>query len=156
MTDEQKITFFKDEYLLLQKFYEDFDNRLMTIKGWSATIGLAAIGAGFYQTEYLWLFAAGAALVFWTLEAVWKSFQYFYAPRLQALEKAFADNNFTGLVPFQIYSSWFEAFRPKGFQIIQRFFQGIVMFPHAIITLVGLLLFVLETSGIMHLPRRAP
>jgi hypothetical protein len=33
-----------DEYLLLQKFYEDFDARIVTIKGWSATIGMAAIG----------------------------------------------------------------------------------------------------------------
>src|SRR2546422_10117971 len=45
-----RITLLKDEYLLLQKFYEDFDARVVTIKGWSASIGIAAIGGGFYQS----------------------------------------------------------------------------------------------------------
>ena len=32
---------------MLQQFYEDFDKRILGIKGWSATIAIAAIGAGF-------------------------------------------------------------------------------------------------------------
>jgi hypothetical protein len=76
MEDAIKVSMLKDEYLLLQKFYEDFDARIVTIKGWSATIGMAAIGGGFYQTHYLWLFGAAVAVVFWLVEALWKSFQY--------------------------------------------------------------------------------
>jgi hypothetical protein len=52
MNQDTKLGFLKDEYLLLQKFYEDFDARIITIKGWSATVGLAAIGGGFFQSQY--------------------------------------------------------------------------------------------------------
>jgi len=45
MNNDTKASFLKDEYLLLQRIYEDFDQRAMTIKGWSATIAVAAIGA---------------------------------------------------------------------------------------------------------------
>jgi hypothetical protein len=68
-----KSQFLKDEYLLLQRFYEDLDGRIVTIKGWSSTIAIAAIGSGFWQSRFLWLFAAGASLVFWAIEALWKS-----------------------------------------------------------------------------------
>ena len=87
MEDATKIQLLRDEYLLLQNFYEGFDTRIITIKGWSATVGMAAIGGGFYQTHYLWLFAAAASLIFWLVEALWKSFQYMYSPRIQQLEK---------------------------------------------------------------------
>jgi hypothetical protein len=59
----------------LEKAYEDFDTRLMTIKGWAATVATAAIGLGFYQNSYLWLFAAGASVVFWYLGSIWKVYQ---------------------------------------------------------------------------------
>jgi len=78
MENATKITLLRDEYLLLQNFYENFDTRIVTIKGWSATVGMAAIGGGFYQTRYLWLFGAAASVIFWLIEALWKSFQYMY------------------------------------------------------------------------------
>jgi hypothetical protein len=92
MTPDQKrmtIELLKDEYLLLQKFYEDFDGRIVTIKGWSATIGLTAIGTGFYQSPYLWLFGAISGVVFWYIEALWMSFQYMYGPRIRVSRKHF-------------------------------------------------------------------
>jgi hypothetical protein len=52
VTNDSKAAFLRDEYLLLQKFYEDYDARVITIKGWSATIGMAAIGGGFYQSAF--------------------------------------------------------------------------------------------------------
>ena len=94
METRTKISLLKDEYLLLQKFYEDFDARIVTIKGWSATIGMVAIGGGFYQSHYLWLFASGAAVIFWLIESVWKSFQYMYGPRIQEIEEAFQKDEF--------------------------------------------------------------
>jgi hypothetical protein len=45
MESATKITLLRDEYLLLQNFYESFDTRIVTIRGWSATVGMAAIGA---------------------------------------------------------------------------------------------------------------
>ena len=70
MNADTKLQLLKDEYLLLQRIYEDFDSRALTIKGWSATVGIAAIGVGFYQSSYLWLFAAGSSAVFWFLEGL--------------------------------------------------------------------------------------
>lgn len=149
MKDESKISFLKDEYLLLQRFYEDFDGRVMTIKGWSATVAIAAIGVGFYQTEYLWLFAAAASLIFWLLETTWKSFQYMYAPRIEAIEEAFRNDDFSEIAPFQIYTSWFEVFTENGFQLFQNFRLPIVFFPHLITFVTGILLFTLKTLGLI-------
>lgn len=36
MEDKEKIPLLKDEHLLIQKTYKDFDVRLMTMKDWSA------------------------------------------------------------------------------------------------------------------------
>jgi hypothetical protein len=145
--EDIKIGLLKDEYLLLQKFYEDFDARIMTIKGWSATIGLAAIGAGVYQTPWLWLFAAGSALVFWSLEAVWKSLQYMYRPRIRAIEQAFATGEFSQIAPLQAYASWFDAFEQQGLCVFARMRMGIVAFPHAITLVIGMTLFLARLAG---------
>ncbi len=147
MQDTIKIGLLRDEYLLLQKFYEDFDGRIITIKGWSATIGMAAIGGGFYQSRYLWFFGAGAALIFWIIESLWKSFQYMYGPRIQEIEEAFRKDDFGKIVPMQVYSSWFDVLRQEGFGIWRNFCLGIVAFPHAITLAVGATLFALNCAG---------
>jgi hypothetical protein len=151
-----KIQLLKDEYLLLQKFYEDFDSRIVTIKGWSATIGIAALGAGFYQTHYLWLFATGAAIVFWLIEAVWKSFQYMYGPGIQELEQAFREDQFGKIAPLQIYTSWFEVLQREGFGLLSNLCLGIVAFPHAVTAIAGLILFLLSLKGYFPSPSKTP
>jgi len=152
---DPKVALLKDEYLMLQKFYEDFDARIMTIKGWSATVGLAAIGGGFYQSRFLWLFAAGAGLVFWSLDAVWKSFQYNYAPRIRLLEAAFRSQEFENIAPLQVYTAWFESFQPSGFAFFRHFRMGIVMFPHIVPVVAGIALFVLESAGVVNVGRQS-
>lgn len=153
MNKDTKISYLRDEYLLLQRFYEDFDARVITIKGWSATIGLAAIGGGFYQSSFLWLFAACASVVFWCVEAVWKSFQYMYAPRIDLLEEAFRTETFEKVTPFQIYTSWFQAFQQEGFRFFANMRLGIVMFPHVVTLIAGAGLFLLESLGVIGIPR---
>lgn len=153
MDQGTKITLLKDEYLLLQKFYEDFDGRIVTIKGWSATIGMAAIGGGFYQSRYLWLFSAGAAIIFWLVESLWKSFQYMYGPRIQVIEEAFRTDQFADISPMQVYSSWFDTFQENGFDVWRNFRLGIVAFPHAVVLIVGIILFALDLLGLITLPR---
>ena len=147
MDNHEKISCLKDEYFLLQNFYESFDQRLLTIKGWSATIGLAAIGVGFYQSHYLWLFAAGASLVFWLLEAMWKSYQYMHAYRISELEEAFRTERFDSIKPLQIYSSWFEAYRKYGLRVLSNFSLLGVSFPHAITFVIGAMLFIFQSIG---------
>jgi hypothetical protein len=140
--ENTRLGFLKDEYLLLQKTYEDFDLRALTIKGWSGTIGIAAIGGGFYQSRFLWLFASGAALAFWLLEALWKTFQYCYGERIQELEEVFRTGR-ADVSPFQVYGAWLISWRRS--QIHQQFFNGLIAVPHAVTFVVGLVLFLLET-----------
>ena len=134
-----KLGFLKDEYLLIQKQYEDFDTRIMTIKGWSATIGLAALGAGFQYTKYLWIFAAGIGVIFWILEAIWKSFQYNYADRIELLEEKFRTGNVDDVAPFQIYTAWMEVFQRQGYlmPVMGNMTLPLIFFPHIVPVIVG-------------------
>jgi hypothetical protein len=143
---DKKMGFLKDEYLLIQKFYEDFDARIITIKGWSATVGLAAIGGGFYYSQYLWLFAAGIGLILWILEAIWKSFQYNYAGRIVLLESAFSSGDIDNIRPFQIYTAWREAFLRRGYvaPVMRNMGLPLVFFPHIVPIVAGPILFFLN------------
>ena len=135
-----KIALLKDEYLLLLKFYEDFDARLIIIKGWSATVGLAAIGLGFqHGKREIWLFAAGAASIFWLLEGTWKTFQYSYSPRIREIEAAFKSGNFNDIVPLQTYTRWYDGWNER--RLIRNLALPIVWMPHAITVAAGILLF---------------
>ena len=145
MDENIKISLLKDEYVMLQQFYEDFDKRILGIKGWSATIAIAAIGGGLqYRIRYLWLFAAAASLVFWLLESIWKRFQYLYAPRIHKIEESFREQKFDEMDPLQIYTSWYQIFDKEGWSIFSTFRLGIVMFPHVLTLIVGTVLFALS------------
>ncbi|MDM0109218.1 hypothetical protein QTH97_30065 [Variovorax sp. J22R24] len=148
MNIDIKLGYLKDEYLLLQKLYEDYDARAITIKGWSATVGLAAIGVGFYQSRYLWLFAAGAAMVFWCLEALWKGFQYMYEPRIRLLEAAFLADDFDGIAPLQVYTAWHDEYQAKGLRVWRNMRMPLVAFPHVVTLVTGLVLFVVDAAGV--------
>jgi hypothetical protein len=139
-----KLGLLKDEYLLLQRLYEDFDGRVITIKGWSATIGLAALGTGFIYSRYLWLYAAGVGLVFWTLEAIWKSFQYNYASRILVLEQAFRKGQIESIEPLQIYTAWDKEFQDSGYAVLGNMRLPLVFFPHIVSILAGPALFLLN------------
>lgn len=108
---------------------------------------------GFIKVPFLWLFAACASLVFWAVEAVWKSFQYMYAPRIALLEEAFLTEAFDKVAPFQIYTSWFEALERNGFHFLVNMRLGIVMFPHIVTLIAGVGLFLLEMLGVVNIPR---
>lgn len=156
MDKQTKISLLKDEYLMLQQFYEDFDKRIIEIKGWSATIAIAAIGGGFIESKYLWLFAAAASLVFWLLESLWKGFQYLYADRIKELESIFNsdDQKLDSIKPLQIYTSWFESLNRHGLRISSTFTLFIVYFPHLITLITGIMLFVLESYNVINFPRK--
>ena len=90
LSDPERRAFLKDEYLLLQNQYEDFDRRSLTIKGWVASGAAAALAISF-STSYrlsilIPVFVSAIALVFWYLEAKWKLFQYALADRIRVIE----------------------------------------------------------------------
>jgi hypothetical protein len=64
---------------LLREYYEvfqivnEFDMRLLTVKGWGVTLSLAALAWGFQYAHYgLFLVAALSGLAFWLIEGVMK------------------------------------------------------------------------------------
>ena len=75
------------EYLAVQKAVSDFDQRLLTIKGWGVTLSLAALGFGFQYKSYgLFLVAAASSLAFWALEGSVKRHQMRYYLRMLQIE----------------------------------------------------------------------
>ncbi len=145
MQIEIKIELLKNEYFKLQDYYESFDSKVQTIKGWSATVSIAAITFGFsYKSEFIWLFAALTALVFWILEAKWKLFQYCYSSRIKEIESAFREDNFSSIIPMQIYSSWFKAWHSGEFRFSRILFMNIVMIPYFYTILICAVLFSLK------------
>jgi hypothetical protein len=126
LTEDQRRQYLKDEYFFLQNTYEDFDKRILTIKGWAVTSCLAGIGLGFQNTSpQLWVVSGAGALMFWLVEARWKTFQYAYGYRIRQIEGYFrGDEDKHDLVPLQIYNSWFNAYaydaRPHASQASER------------------------------------
>jgi hypothetical protein len=150
MEERDKIDLIKQEYFKLQDFYEDFDKRIHVIKGWSITVAFAGIAAGLnYKNEYLGLFAAIAALIFWVIETIWKIFQYHYKPRIEEIEAKMRSNDLNSLIPLQIYSSWFDSFRKRNFKFSQIASLSIVYIPHLPIFIIGIIFFVCQHFGII-------
>jgi len=82
--DQERRSYLRDEYLLLQTQYEDYDRRSLTINGWIASGAVAGLAISFgssYKLVYVVpLIVALMAGVFWYLEAYWKLFQYALTP----------------------------------------------------------------------------
>lgn len=80
------------EYYRLSDIVFDFDQRLVTIKGWGVTLSLFSLGAGFQQEHYgLFLVAAASGLAFWVVEGVTKIHQMRFYPRMGDIEAAAYD-----------------------------------------------------------------
>jgi len=146
---EQKLALIQQEYFKLQDFYEDFDKRIQSIKGWSLTIALGAITAGFsYKNAYLWLFAVSIALICWLFETIWKIFQYHYRRRIVEIENCMREDTLDRIIPLQIYTSWFDSFKSGTIKFFDVAFLTIVFLPYVPIILLGALLFLLQHAAL--------
>jgi hypothetical protein len=113
-SDEQRRNYLKDEYLLLQNQYEDYDKRSLTIKSWVSGGAIAALALAFNSSYKAVLFVpviVGVIVaVIWYLEAYWKLFQYALADRIRMIEAYFRNDPdilIKDMSPFQIYHWWF-------------------------------------------------
>lgn len=145
METSDKIELLKAEYFKLQDFYESFDSKIQTIKGWSVTISIAAITFGFTnKNEYIWLFASFSALVFWIMEAKWKAFQYYHHGRIAEIENAFKNDNYDILKPLQISKAFVYYSKNHPIKTLSIMFRNWVLIPY-LYTIVGcLVLFALQ------------
>lgn len=157
------LSFLKDEYILLQNQYEDFDKRSLTIKGWIASGSVAALSISLGQNiktpELVPVFVIIISLVFWYLETKWKMFQYALSYRIRIIEAHFRNDPdviVKSPAPFQIYHSWFESYagdlplyayekRPRSslrrhWEVARQPFVALLYITIIIISLVTLLL----------------
>lgn len=75
------------EYFVLNEMVTSFDQRLLTVKGWGVTLSLVALGLGFqYKSFGMFLVSAVSSIAFWWLEAVMKTHQMRFYPRLREIE----------------------------------------------------------------------
>jgi hypothetical protein len=80
-------SFEKDEYFALVKSVADYDQRLLTVKGWGVTLSLAALGLGFQYRAYgFFLIAAASSLAFWVIEHAGKRHQMRHYVRIREIE----------------------------------------------------------------------
>ncbi len=117
ISDEQRRTFLRDEYLFIQGQYEDYDKRSLTIKGWIGSGAIAALAIAFNSTYkfafVIPLIAFVIVCVVWYLEAYWKLFQYALADRIRIIEAYFRNDSDIfekNPDPFQIYHYWFKSY----------------------------------------------
>ena len=117
LSETKKIEFLKDEYLLLQNQYEDYDKRSLQIKGWVSSGAIAGLALGFSTSEDLAyvipIITAIIVVITWYLEAYWKIFQYALSDRIRSIEAFFRNDQDIlqkEIAPFQIYNSWFSSY----------------------------------------------
>jgi hypothetical protein len=82
-------SFEQEEYFALLKAVAEFDQRLLTVKGWGVTLSLAALGFGFQYRAYgLFLVAAVSGVAFWIIEHAAKRHQMRHYVRMREIEAA--------------------------------------------------------------------
>jgi hypothetical protein len=145
--EKDRVGLLKDEYFQLQKVVEDYDLRALTIKAWSVTFSAAGLVTAYLQNaRILLLIAALSALVFWIVEALWKTNQQAYYPRIWKIERHFRDagtEKAEEIRPFAIGLSWGDSFRKEGsyWRSYRIMLWPHVALPHAVVAVVGVLLF---------------
>ena len=79
------------EYYSLFETVNDFDKRLMVVKGWSVTLSLVALGSAFqFQHQGLFVAAVLTSMGFWILDGAMKQHQMRYYVRMRDIEVASA------------------------------------------------------------------
>lgn len=137
------------EYELLYTTYENYNQQSLTLKGWSATVGLAAILA--IYSEKIGKFgrtgivaAAVSVIPFWITDAFWKSYQIAFLGRIESLEKI---TNCSAQTEhsFGIVSVWRDAY--SSWDWLGTMYLPNVALPHAFILILGMYL------AVFHPPR---
>jgi hypothetical protein len=155
------------EYFALVKSVSDFDQQLLTVKGWGVTLSLAGLALGFQYRSYgMFLVAAASSLAFWSLEGAMKRHQMRYYPRMRQIEvnryDRASDQDRHVSAP-RIDWSWAQASKllrgtltepdpapkPSGpsNSYALAWLLPHVMLPHVITFLIGTLLFLLGHCG---------
>ena len=148
MKPEERIQLLKDEYVMLQQFYEDVDRRCLTIKSWSITVAIASIGAALLYSDHLYVGACAAALLFWYTEGFWRGLTYFVSQRIKRIEEALRSDAWKTTAPLQLYTVWTETYSKEGSQTWKYMLKEASRMPHVFVAAISALLYVLYLFGI--------
>jgi len=141
--DDTHLKILVDEYMMLQKSVEEFDAKALTIKAWSVTLSAAALVAAYVESvPAALLVGAGSAIAFWVVEALWKTNQQAFYPRLKEIEDWMAGKG-GEIHPLQIARSWSKAWHGSGRngRAVTLMTWPHVFMPHAAIVAAGVLLY---------------
>lgn len=139
MNEDKRADLLRDEYVMLQHFYEEIDGKGLTIKSWAITVALATIGTGILYRKEVLLVGLFAALVFWYLEAHWRGLSHFFAVRIRNIEVAFQTDKWKSEIPLQVYATWSQEFDNVKDQTWRYMFKRTSLLPHVLIAAVCLL-----------------
>lgn len=170
------------EYDAIVTVVSAFDQRSMTIKGWSVTLSLASLGLGFQQGHY-GLFGLGAmtALAFWGMDILTKRHQVSYYSRMRDIEVAMYHLNRVSLPELdevsapRIDMSWsfgsgrrasrdWRTDAPKrrsqeevrALKAFRVWFMPHVFLPHALAVVLGVALFIAAAADVRQLADLVP
>ncbi|MDO5981592.1 hypothetical protein [Flavivirga spongiicola] len=153
MDETEKRSLLKDEYFNIQSKISDFDSKALTIKTWSISFSLAAMVAAFsYRAPLALLLGSISAIVFWILEAYWKTFQYAFYKRGWQIEDFFEGKN-ADIIPLQIGKSFSKNLSSNS---TRRFFRVLfwrhVLLPHIFIFIIGLVIYFINPESLTTAP----
>jgi len=134
----------KEEYFHIQKEIEGYDQKSLSVKSWSVTVGVAGIASAFHQgVPALLLVAAVASLLFWIIEVYWKVFQNSFYPRVRRIEKYFRTGKGT-IAPLQMTRSWYGAFEKikADRSYLKLAFYPHIFLPHLLVVIGGVVTWV--------------
>jgi len=141
---EKDSTFLKDEYFHLQSVIDKFDDKSLLIKQWCVTLCMTGISGAFVKkAPLLLLLSSGAGILFWIIEAYWKSFQRVARRRAKDIE-AYLNGNLDDLKYPYITSAWGDNWFHRD--VFEVFFWPHVLLPHLIVVLLGSILFTLNVA----------
>jgi hypothetical protein len=145
MEKQEIITLLTQEYFVLQGVVESYNQQSLIIKGWSVTVGMAALIAAYALPvaeaagRAGVVLAALAAVPFYLTDALWKSFQEAYYPRIRCIEDFLRKPENDTPAALQISFNWNAKYEAEQAAL---FFDALtnaaVYLPHAFLFGVGL------------------
>jgi hypothetical protein len=140
------------EYFFTQERIDAFDGRTLLVKSWSVT----ASGAGFafaisQKNSSVLLLTALTALVFWYIEAQWKSLQHILIEHSQKIERCLQEgtDKYVGPSMSQSFSDSFES-SGRWRRMFVAFKITNTAMPHILIVVAGAVAF-LDAQGAISL-----
>lgn len=140
------------EYELIVGIYEGFNEQFLILKGWSVSIGIAALIAAYSVPlgsvgRIGVLIATVSAVPFWLLETTWRTHQKAYLERITQIEEC-ASGIKTDCVPLQAFSAWNTSYweTPTSTWLATSI-QLSTLFPHVVLLVGGVALLVFLPPG---------